>query len=146
MQSIKFVVKEYVPTVFDTYSKNVMANDQPLNLTLHNTAGQEEFDNIRPLCYPQTNCFLLCFSLENPESSVKSGTKLDLRENKIPADTFGATNSAAQGLQMAREIKAFKYLECSAANQIGLKQVFDESIRAALCSPKVNGKKRCSIL
>uniref|UniRef100_A0A914QJW4 Uncharacterized protein n=1 Tax=Panagrolaimus davidi TaxID=227884 RepID=A0A914QJW4_9BILA len=130
MQSIKCIVKEYVPTVFDTYSENVMADNQPLNFTLHDTAGQEEYDNIRPLSYPQTNCFLLCISLENPESSVKS------------ADAV----STAQGLQMARRIKAVKYLECSSLTRIGLEQVFEEAIQASLCPPKVNRKKRCTIL
>ncbi|CAI5449134.1 unnamed protein product [Caenorhabditis angaria] len=54
--------------------------------------------------------------------------------------------SQTQGYVMAREIKAVKYLECSALTQRGLKQVFDEAIRAVLTPPQRPRKNRCDLL
>ncbi len=46
---------EYIPTVFDEYSKP-------------DTSGQEAYDRLRPLPYPQRNVFLVCFSVVDPTS------------------------------------------------------------------------------
>src|SRR5207244_12671577 len=37
-------------------------------LGLFDTAGQEDYDRLRPLSYPQTDVFLVCFSVTSPAS------------------------------------------------------------------------------
>lgn len=161
---------EYIPTVFDNYSANVMVDGKPVNLGLWDTAGQEDYDRLRPLSYPQTDVFLVCFSIISPHSfdNVKSkwwpelqhhapgvpiilvGTKADLRNDEATMSQLSSkglrviTLDEAQG--RAKEINAVKYLECSALTQEGLKTVFDESIRGALDKPKPARKGKCAIL
>ena len=62
-----FPVK-YVPTVFDNYAVTVLISNVPYTLCLFDTAGQEDYDRLRPLSYPQTNVFLVCFSVVSPGS------------------------------------------------------------------------------
>ena len=66
---------DYVPPVFDSYAVNVMAGGRPSTLTLWDTAGQEEFDRLRPLSYPGTDVVLVCFSLCSPASFSNVRTK-----------------------------------------------------------------------
>lgn len=52
--------------------------DQPYTLGLFDTAGQEDYDRLRPLSYPQTDVFLICFSSVSPSSLE------NVREKWIP--------------------------------------------------------------
>ncbi|CAD6194241.1 unnamed protein product [Caenorhabditis auriculariae] len=161
---------EYIPTVFDNYSANVMVDGRPINLGLWDTAGQEDYDRLRPLSYPQTDVFLVCFSLVNPASfeNVRAkwypevshhcphtpiilvGTKADLREDRDTIERLRERRlspiSQTQGYVMAKEIRAVKYLECSALTQKGLKQVFDEAIRAVLSPQQKVKRSKCIVL
>ena len=60
--------QEYVPTVFDNYSPTVMIGGEPYTLGLFDTSGQEDYDRLRPLSYPDTDVSLLCFSIVAPTS------------------------------------------------------------------------------
>lgn len=164
---------EYIPTVFDNYSANVMVDGKPINLGLWDTAGQEDYDRLRPLSYPQTDVFLICFSIISPASfeNVRAkwhpeinhhnpntpiilvGTKLDLREDTETINRLAEKKLAPityqQGVNMSKEINAVKYMECSALTQKGLKDVFDEAIRAVIApQPTSKPKKKggCALL
>jgi Ras-related C3 botulinum toxin substrate 1 len=45
-----------------------MVDGKPISLGLWDTAGQEDYDRLRPLSYPQTDVFLICFSIVSPPS------------------------------------------------------------------------------
>eukprot|EP01102_Stenamoeba_stenopodia_P022446 TRINITY_DN934_c0_g1_i2.p1 TRINITY_DN934_c0_g1~~TRINITY_DN934_c0_g1_i2.p1 ORF type:complete len:107 (-),score=22.82 TRINITY_DN934_c0_g1_i2:68-388(-) len=58
-----------VPTVFETFTSNVMFEGKtPINLAMYDTAGQEDYDRVRPLSYKNADVVLLGFSLISPSS------------------------------------------------------------------------------
>ncbi|EZA54462.1 hypothetical protein DMN91_012263 [Ooceraea biroi] len=150
---------EYIPTVFDNYVDSVSVNGQQFQMTLWDTAGQEDYERLRPLSYPNTDCFLLCFSVsarssfENVASKwhpeikahcpnvpiVLVGTKVDLR-NQETIDIITPRDCN----KMRKRIKAVKYVECSAIKQEGLDDVFMEAVKAVLKKPP--SRKPCYIL
>ncbi|CBK22940.2 uncharacterized protein [Blastocystis hominis] len=54
---------EYVPTIVDNYSAELQINGKTQILELWDTAGQEEYDQLRTLSYPETNIFIICYSI-----------------------------------------------------------------------------------
>lgn len=54
--------------IFYICSVVVNVDGQPLNVQLCDTAGQDDFDPLRSLCYPETDVFLVCFSVVCPSS------------------------------------------------------------------------------
>lgn len=164
---------EYVPTVFDNFSANVFVDGQLCSLGLWDTAGQEDYDRLRPLSYPGTDVFLVCFSIKNPISllNVKSkwvpevrhhapnaavilvGTQKDLRNDEETLATLRRRGehpiSTETGTQVAMELALDGYVECSAKQGEGLKEVFDFALRKVLPVKKtwVKHKKRtCTLL
>lgn len=146
---------EYVPTVFDNYSDNLTVDGQEFNMTLWDTAGQEDYERLRPLSYPNTDCFLLCFSVGSHSSFenifskwypeirqhcpnvpiVLVATKTDLRESQADCVT------TAEGRRMRKKINASRYIECSAIANDGLPEVFIEAVRAVVKKPTPLKKK-----
>ena len=53
-----------------------MVDGKTISLGLWDTAGQEDYDRLRPLSYPQTDVFLICFSLVSPPSFENVRTKV----------------------------------------------------------------------
>merc|ERR1712096_356165 len=143
---------EYVPTVFDNYAVTVMIGGEPYTLGLFDTAGQEDYDRLRPLSYPQTDVFLVCFSVVSPSSfeNVKEKWVPEITHHcqKTPFLLVGTQIdlSLDMGEKLAKELRAVKYVECSALTQKGLKNVFDEAILAALEPPEPIKKRKCCLL
>ncbi len=55
--------EEYLPTVFDNYTSTVVVDNITVSLGLWDTAGQEDYDRLRPLSYPQVGAFFFATKL-----------------------------------------------------------------------------------
>ncbi|XP_078741201.1 rho-related GTP-binding protein RhoG-like, partial [Lampetra fluviatilis] len=127
---------------------------------------QEEYDRLRTLSYPQTSVFIVCFSLASPTSYenvrlkwhpevthhcpgaplLLVGTKADLRSDpdtlRKLKETGQAPVSSHQGTALARQVRAVRYLECSALTQDGIRVVFEEAVRAVVNPGASRGAQR----
>jgi len=107
----------YEPTVFENYVHDIFVDNVHIELSLWDTAGQEEFDRLRSLSYDDTDLIMLCFSvdskdsLENVESKwvgeiadncpgvklVLVALKCDLREQGVEDDEDAEQNYDENG-------------------------------------------------
>ncbi|XP_062332581.1 rho-related GTP-binding protein RhoG-like [Osmerus eperlanus] len=162
--------EEYIPTVFDNYSAQTSVDGRTVSLNLWDTAGQEEYDRLRTLSYPQTNVFIICFSIGSPSSYANVrlkwhsevshhctavpillvGTKKDLREDmetvKKLKEQGLVPSTQQQGGGLAKQIGAVKYMECSSLQQDGVRDVFAEAVRAVLYPVTRKNGKKCVVL
>ena len=58
----------YEPTVFENYVHDIFVDNVHIELSLWDTAGQEEFDRLRSLSYDDTDLIMLCYSVDSKDS------------------------------------------------------------------------------
>jgi Ras-related C3 botulinum toxin substrate 1 len=160
---------DYVPTAFDNCNVTLSfkdTNKEPINIGLWDTAGPEDYDRLRPLSYPQTDIFLVCFSLISPSSFenvrakwypevnhhcpgtriVLVGTKADLKHDKEVkkrlADKGLAVIETYQAEALAKEIGAVAYVETSSKDGYGSSEMMYFLAMVHLSGYRVEKKKK----
>lgn len=127
-----------------------------LRLSLWDTAGQEDYDRLRPLTYPGSSVILLCYAVDMPASLLNAaerwfpeirhflphtpilvvGLKSDLRTNDrllgLLASQGLAPVSAEQGRRAAMEMGADGWVECSSRLGVAVGDVFQDAIDLCL--------------
>ncbi|KAI8984662.1 P-loop containing nucleoside triphosphate hydrolase protein [Mycotypha africana] len=147
----------YVPTIFENSVKDTVIDTKQVVVELWDTAGQEDYDRLRTLSYPDADVILVAFSIDAPESlsNVKEkwvpevrrycppdlpvllvGCKADLRQDKMVIESLQKESltpvTTLQGLQMAKELGFYKYVECSALLGKGVNEVFYSAIKSTM--------------
>ena len=57
-----------VPTVFENYVTDCRVDGRNVQLALWDTAGQEDYERLRPLAYSKAHVILIGFSVDMPDS------------------------------------------------------------------------------
>lgn len=160
----------YVPTVFENYVADIEVDAKQIELALWDTAGQEDYDRLRPLSYPDTNVLLICYSIDSPDSLenvpekwvpevrhfcpnvpfVLVGCKCDLRDDQKTIDELAKSSqkplSLKEGAEVGLKINAHDHLECSARGKDNVRAVFETATRAALTAKSKKKKAGCALL
>uniref|UniRef100_A0A6P7G6G9 Ras-like GTP-binding protein rhoA n=1 Tax=Diabrotica virgifera virgifera TaxID=50390 RepID=A0A6P7G6G9_DIAVI len=155
---------EYIPKILEYALVDVRTAGKDIELALWNTAGQEHFDRLCSILYPDADAILLCFSFDKPEtldsvvnkwypeiqkrcknvSIILVGNKVDLRYDFQLIKTLRKIKKApvrsSEAKAVADGIKAFSYVECSAKTHVGVNEVFHNAVRA-IVSPKRERKR-----
>ncbi|RIA80361.1 P-loop containing nucleoside triphosphate hydrolase protein [Glomus cerebriforme] len=158
------------PTVFENHVTDLKIDGKPVQLALWDTAGQEEYERLRPLSYSKAHVILIAFAVDIPDSfenvsakwidEVNSlcpgvpvilvGLKKDLRDDETTIAEMQRKGISfvdpKQGDVIAKQIGARKYLECSALTGENVDNVFEAASRAALLSPDDNSTCCCVLL
>ncbi|XP_007900420.1 rho-related GTP-binding protein RhoF [Callorhinchus milii] len=164
--------EQYAPSVFEKYVKDITVGNKIVTLTLYDTAGQEDYDRLRPLAYQDANVVLICYDVTNPTSYenvlikwypevahfcpgvpiLLIGCKTDLRMDKERLRKLRASElepvTYSEGDATAKQIKAVMYLECSAKFRENIEDIFKETAKAALKEKRKKRKKQkaCQLL
>ncbi|KIH93531.1 RHO4 protein [Sporothrix brasiliensis 5110] len=155
--------EKYVPTVFENYITYPThpPSGKTVELALWDTAGQEEYDRLRPLSYPETDLIFVCFAIDCPNSLenvmdkwypevlhfcpytplILVGLKSDLRFKKTCIDmlkTQGLTPvTTEQGLAVAKKMGA-QYMECSSKEMKGVDEIFEQALLTVVANDRRN--------
>ncbi|XP_029357906.1 rho-related GTP-binding protein RhoH [Echeneis naucrates] len=149
----------YKPTVFDNTGVDVYMDGVQIRLGLWDTAGNDNFRQIRPRSYQHADVVLICYSVANPTSfaNVQHKWIAEVRENlpRVPVLVVatqtdlrevgthrGNCMSAADGRRLAHDIHAKGYLECSSISNRGVQQVFEYAVRTAVNQARKQTRRR----
>ncbi|CAL5984487.1 Rac/Rho-like_protein [Hexamita inflata] len=124
---------EYIPTILDIEMSTIVRNKKNIQYQLWDTAGAEDYDRLRPLAYPETDVFFLCYAIDSRTSFenitakwiievrhhmpttpiILVGTKEDLRHQPNVV-------SVQEAEQVAKQIGAYAHILCSSLNSYNI--------------------------
>lgn len=67
-QSDQSKTRSQIPTVFENYVTDCRVDGKSVQLALWDTAGQEDYERLRPLAYSKAHVILIGFSVDSPDS------------------------------------------------------------------------------
>nr|XP_056711730.1 rho-related GTP-binding protein RhoH [Euleptes europaea] len=149
----------YKPTVYENTGVEVFLDGIQISLGLWDTAGSDTFKGIRPLSYQQADVILMCFSVANHNSFLnlrnKWVTEIRTHLPRIPILVVGtqtdqreagpysaACISSVHGKQLAKDIRAKGYVECSSLSNRGVQQVFECAVRTAVNQERRRSRRK----
>lgn len=160
----------YVPTVFENYVTDCRVDGKSVQLALWDTAGQEDYERLRPLAYAKAHVILIGYAIDNPDSLenvqnkwieeaqercpgvpiILVGLKKDLREDPAAREEMRKKSlhfvQTSYGENIAKQVGAKKYLECSSLTGEGVDDVFEAATRAALTTFDKEKSAGCCII
>lgn len=158
------------PTVFENYVTDCRVDGKSVQLALWDTAGQEEYERLRPLSYSKAHAILIGFAVDCPDSLdnartkwfqevnelcsnvpiILVGLKKDLRSNSEAIEEMRkkSMNFVDPGYAetVAKEMGARRYVECSALSGEGVDDVFEVATRASLLIGSQDSTPSCCII
>lgn len=157
---------EYHPTVFENYVTDCRVDGKAVQLALWDTAGQEEYERLRPLSYSKAHVILIAYAIDSPDSLnnarrkwsnevsrycpgapvILVGLKKDLRNNSNEKTNSRKYVQKQQGEEVARIIGAKKFLECSALTGEAVDDVFEAATRTSLLVRDEDTGSSCCVI
>lgn len=139
---------EYHPTVFENYNTRCRVDGRSVELALWDTAGQEEYERLRPLSYSNANVILIGFAIDAKDSLDNASTKwidevtrycpgvpvilVGLKKDLRDSESSAHCVQYEKGLLVAKQIGAKTYPECSALSGEGVDDIFEYAARTSL--------------
>ncbi|RVD85469.1 uncharacterized protein DFL_003790 [Arthrobotrys flagrans] len=147
-----FFPENNVPTTLENYVADVEVDGKYVELNLWDTSGLDDYDRLRPFSYIGAHVVIICYSVANKDSwhnvrekwisevlhfcpgvpIILVGTQKDCRDsNGYYPWGNGVRVAPEDGEKLRKRIGAYKYLECSARLNEGVREVFETATRAA---------------
>lgn len=174
--TLGYFPERYVPTVFENYVTDCRVDGKSVQLALWDTAGQEDYERLRPLAYSHAHVLLIAFSVDNVDSILNVeqkwwpealhncpnvpiilvGLKRDKRDDPKVLEEFLRTSqrfvTQEQAETCGRKINAEKhagdryYLECSSLTGDGVDDVFEAATRKSLLALDKRDSSHCCVI
>ena len=156
--SIRFIqnsfVKDYEPTISNTYNKTVTIDHQTYNVDILDTAGMEGGETLKPNIFRSRDCFILVYDITD-RSSFENVPQihediLRIREvSSVPCCLVGNKSdlvedrevSVEEGQQLAKELGAI-FFETSAKTGSNVNEAIEGTIREFIKTMPESQKKK----